>query len=158
MGEREGKGKGEEETKRGWKEGDFLTSPLTPFSFTQSTFSLPSWSRCFMSLVIYTSMFFFSMWGLLLGSFERILKSYANPRLRLGFAQLSRILPTPTSFPGPFSWLGKGPGNEVFPTPLVFRWNYENTGKVHHCLNNNDLMLFYFLPVGSVASFMIYFS
>ena len=28
----------------------------------------------------------------------RILHSYANPRLRLGFAQLSRILPTPLVF------------------------------------------------------------
>ena len=48
------------------------------------------------------------------GNVGRILQSYTNPRLRLGFAQLSRILPT----------------------LLVFRRGYVNTGKVLHCLNN----------------------
>ena len=42
----------------------------------------------------------------------RILESYANPQLRLGFAQLSRILPT----------------------LHLFRWDSVNTEKVLYCL------------------------
>ena len=50
----------------------------------------------------------------------RILDSYANPRLRLGFAQLSRILQT----------------------PLVFISGYANTENVFYCLNSaHDLSI-----------------
>ena len=52
-----------------------------------------------------------TIWGV-----ARILDSYANPRLRLGFAQPSRILPT----------------------PLVFISGYANTGNVFYCLNLNN--------------------
>ena len=45
---------------------------------------------------------------------ERILDSYANPRLRLGFPYLSRILPT----------------------PLVFISGYATTENVFYCFNS----------------------
>ena len=48
----------------------------------------------------------------------RIFDSYANPRLRLGFACLSRILPT----------------------ALVFILGYANAETVFYCLNINNSM------------------